>query len=71
MEYGKILGIIESGDIYLNMLDIFDCLNVWFYVFGNGDKDFDVIDVYIVLCDLIEVECKGDIYMDLELRLCM
>ena len=70
MEYGKTLGTTESGDIYLNMLDTSDSLNVRFYAFGNGDKDLDVIDAHIVPRDLTEAECKGDTYMDLESRLC-
>lgn len=70
MEYGKTMGTTESGDIYLNMLDITDRLNVRFYAFGNGDKDLDVIDAHIVPRDLTEAECKGDTYMDLESRLC-
>ena len=70
MEYGKTLGTTESGDIYLNMLDTSDRLNVRFYAFGNGDKDLDVIDAHIVPRDLTEAECKGDTHMDLESRLC-
>lgn len=71
IEYGKIMGIIESGDVYFNMLDIIYCLNVWLYVFVNNKERVYVIDVYIVLCEMMEVECKGDIYKDLELRLCI
>ena len=70
IEYGKTLGTSESGDIYLNMLDASDRLNVRFYVFGNGDKKLDVIDAHIVSRDMTEAECKGDTHMDLETRLC-
>lgn len=70
IEYGKTLGTTESGDIYLNMLDISESLNVRFYAFGNGDKKLDVIDAHIVPRDLTRADCKGDTHMDLETRLC-
>lgn len=70
IEYGKTLGTSEIGDIYLNMLDASDRLNVRFYAFGNGDKKLDVIDAHIVSRDMTETECKGDTHMDLETRLC-
>ena len=70
IEYGKTLGTTESGDIYLNMLDVGDRLNVRFYAFGNGDKKLDVIDAHIVSRDMTKADCKGDTHMDLETRLC-
>lgn len=70
IEYGKTLGTTESGDIYLNMLDTSERINVRFYAFGNGDRKLDVIDAHIVSRDLTQADCKGDTYMDLETRLC-
>ena len=70
IEYGKTLGTTDSGDIYLNMLDTSERLNVRFYAFGNGDKKLDVIDAHIVSRDMTSAECKGDTHMDLETRLC-
>ena len=70
IEYGKTLGTTESGDIYLNMLDVGDRLNVRFYAFRNGDKKLDVIDAHIVSRDMTKADCKGDTHMDLETRLC-
>ena len=70
IEYGKTMGTTESGDIYLNMLDVGERLNVRFYAFGNGDKKLDVIDAHIVSRDMTKADCKGDTHMDLETRLC-
>lgn len=70
IEYGKTLGTTDSGDIYLNMLDTSERLNVRFYAFGNGDERLDVIDAHIVSRDMTSAECKGDTHMDLETRLC-
>lgn len=50
IEYGKSLGILDSGDIYLNMIDIQDFINVCFYVFGNDENFVKIMDVYLVLC---------------------
>lgn len=70
IEYGKTLGTTDSGDIYLNMLDTEQRLNVRFYAFGNSDKKADVIDAHIVSRDLTKADCKGDTYLDLESMLC-
>lgn len=70
IEYGKTLGTTESGDIYLNMLDNEQQLNVRFYAFGNSDKKADVIDAHIVSRDLTKADCKGDTHLDLQSMLC-
>ena len=70
IEYGKTLGTTQSGDVYLNMLDLEKPLNARFYAFGNGDKKADVIDAHIVARDQTKAECKGDTFIDLTTRLC-
>lgn len=71
IEYGKSLGILDSGDIYLNMIDIQNFINVCFYVFGNDENFVKIMDVYLVLCLLMMVECKGDIVKDMEINFCV
>lgn len=71
IEYGKILGILDGGDIYFIYFDIDNFLNVCFYVFGNMNKVVKIWDVYIVLCDIMDVDCKGDIYKDFLINLCV
>lgn len=70
LEYGKTLGTTESGDIYLNMLDTSERLNVRFYAFGNSDKKLEVIDAHIVPRGTTKADCKGDTQKDLETMLC-
>lgn len=70
IEYGKTLGTTQSGDVYLNMLDLDKPLNARFYAFGNGKKEADVIDAHIVARDQTKAECKGDTFMDLTSKLC-
>lgn len=71
VEYGKSLGILDIGDIYLNLIDNVGYFNVCFYVFGNDENFVMVMDFYIVLCQLIKVECKGDIVKDFEINFCI
>ena len=70
IEYGKSLGSSDSGDIYLNMLDVTRHLNVRFYAFGNSREEADIIDARIVSRALTQAKCKGDTHLDLETRLC-
>lgn len=70
IEYGKTLGTTQSGDVFLNMLDLDKPLNARFYAFGNGKKEADIIDAHIVARDHTKAECKGDTFMDLTSKLC-
>ena len=71
VEFGKSLGTSDSGDIYLNMIDNEDHLNVRFYAFGNDENPAMVMDAHIISRLLTKAECKGDTVKDLETNLCI
>ncbi|KAL9983627.1 hypothetical protein ACROYT_G005826 [Oculina patagonica] len=71
IEYGKSLGTSDSGDIYLNMIDIQDHINARFYAFGNDANPAKVMDAHLVSRHLTKAECKGDTVRDMETNLCV
>ena len=71
IEYGKSLGTSDSGDVYLNLIDSEDHLNVRFYAFGNDEKAAKVMDAHLVPRALTRAECKGDTVRDRELDICV
>lgn len=70
IEYGKTMGTTESGDVYLNLLDTTERLNVRLYAFANSRERAYVIDAHIVPRGMTEAECKGDTHKDLDSGLC-
>ena len=71
VEYGKSVGTADSGDIYLNMIDNKDRVNVRFYAFGNDKKPSKVMDGHVVSRKLTKAKCKGDTVKDLETNICV
>ena len=60
------MGTTESGDVYLNLLDTTERLNVRLYAFANSRERAYVIDAHIVPRSMTEAECKGDTHKDLD-----
>lgn len=71
IEYGKSVGIKDSGIVYFNMIDRSRNFDIRFYVFGNKDELVNIMDVYIVLYKWMEVMCKGGMVKDVIENLCV
>ena len=71
IEYGKSLGTSDSGDVYLNLIDSVNHLNVRFYAFGNDEKPAKIMDAHIVPRSLTEADCKGDTVRERGLDMCV
>ena len=71
IEYGKSLGTSDSGDVYLNLIDSDDHLNVRFYAFGNDENPAKVMDAHLLSRALTKTECRGDTVKDEELEICI
>jgi hypothetical protein len=62
---------MDSGDVYLTMIDHNQPLHVRFYSFGNGEEPMQVVDSHVVSRSLTTTECKGDTHKDKQESICV